>query len=78
MTLDRAVGWTGIPEQVKAESLYEGSHPRPRPLRWMPLFLIACSVALFCVSVVWPSVLEISLGVVIAGLPFDSKTGALG
>jgi hypothetical protein len=43
------------------------------------LFLIACSVALFVVSSVQPSVFEISLGVVVAGLvPLVQRLGPLG
>jgi hypothetical protein len=79
MTLDKTVRWTGIAERIRAEALYEGDHPRPRPLRWMPLFVIACSVAPFIVSLVRPSVLEISLGVVVAGLlPLIQRLGPLG
>jgi hypothetical protein len=44
-----------------------------------PLFVIACSVALFVVSLLRPSVFEISLGVVVAGLiPLIQRLGPLG
>jgi hypothetical protein len=77
-TLDRAVRWTGIAARVRADSLDEG-HPRTRPLRWTPIVLIACSVALFASSLVWPSVFEVSLGVVVIGLlPVIQRLGPLG
>ena len=79
MTLDKAVSWTGISERIRVEALDQGNHPRPRPLRWVPLFPIVSSVALFVASLVRPSVLEISMGAVVAGLlPLIQRLGPLG
>lgn len=79
MALDRTVNWTGISERIRAETLNEGNHPQPTLFRWMPVFLIACSTALFIVSLLRPSVFEISLGVVVASqIPFIHRRGPLG
>jgi len=78
-SLDNSLRWTGIPARV-ADAMSE--HPsidrRHRPLRWISLWPIVYSCALFVLSLTWPSALnrymhslgiELAPSVVIALLP---------
>jgi hypothetical protein len=68
--LDNAVRWTGFPARVAAEMSDSPSADRKhRPLRWVPIWAIAFSCALFILSVTWPPTLDlVSSGAVIAML----------
>jgi hypothetical protein len=62
--LDNSLRWTGIPARVAdAMSDAESVARKHRPLRWIPVWPIAVSCALFLLSLTWPPVLS-SLGVV--------------
>lgn len=68
--LDDTVRWTGIPARVADEMsdapLIDRKH---RPLRWIPIWPIAFSCALFILSLTWPSALDLGrLYVVIVAL----------
>src|SRR5262245_50455330 len=66
--LDDSVRWTGIPARV-ADDLSEAPSVdrKHRPLRWVPLWPIAFSCALFILSLTWPPALDrVSPGGVIA------------
>src|SRR6185436_8706652 len=78
--LDNAVRWTGIPARVANDISDAPSIDRKhRPLRWSPIWLIAFSCILFVLSLMWPSVLLISLGSVIAAMaPSIHMNGPLG
>jgi hypothetical protein len=78
-TLDKGVRWTGLPARV-AEEMAGTRVARPvRALRWFPLLPIALATALVIASFVWPSVLEVSFGVIAIGLvPIIQKMGPLG
>ena len=57
--LDDTVRWTGIPARVADEMSDAPSVDRKhRPLRWMPIWPIAFSCALFVFSLTWPSALH--------------------
>jgi hypothetical protein len=62
------VRWTGIPANVADEMSDTPSVDRKhRPLRWIPMWPIAFSCALFILSLSWPSALDlVSPGIVIA------------
>jgi len=78
--LDDTVRWTGIPARVADEMSGAPSVDRKhRPLRWIPIWPIAFSCALFILSLTWPSVLVPSLGVlVVAMAPMIHMNGPLG
>jgi hypothetical protein len=84
--LDNALRWTGIPARVADEisdapSSVDRKH---RPLRWIPVWPIAFSCALFILSLTWPSALNLaalvpSLGaVIVAMVPMIHMNGPLG
>jgi len=63
--LDSGLRWTGIPARVAEDMSDAASVDRKhRPLRWIPIWPIAFSVALFMLCLIWPSALASSLGVV--------------
>jgi hypothetical protein len=66
--LDDTVRWTGIPARVADEMSDAPSVDRKhRPLRWIPIWPIAFSCALFILSLTWPPALDlVSPGAVIA------------
>jgi hypothetical protein len=67
--LDNAVRRTGIPARVADEMSDAPTVDRKhRPLRWIPIWLIAFSCALFILSLSWSSALPTSLGAVIAAM----------
>jgi hypothetical protein len=68
--LDDMVRWTGIPARVADEMSDAPSVDRKhRPLRWIPIWPIAFSCALFILSLNWPSAPDLVwLGVVIVGV----------
>jgi hypothetical protein len=78
--LDNAVRWTGIPARVADDMSDAPSVDRKhRPLRWIPIWLIAFSCILFILSLMWPSVLLISFGTLIAAMaPSIHMNGPLG
>jgi len=65
--LDDTVRWTGIPAAVADEMSDAPSVDRKhRPLRWIPIWPIAFSCAMFILSLIWPSALDlVSPGAVI-------------
>jgi hypothetical protein len=83
--LDNTLRWTGIPARVADEMSDAPSVDRKhRPLRWIPIWPIAFSCALFILSFTWPSALNLaalvpSLGVVIVAMvPAIHMNGPLG
>jgi hypothetical protein len=83
--LDNALRWTGIPARVADEMSDVPSVDRKHaPLRWIPIWPIAFSCALFMLSLTWPSALNLaalapSLGVVIVAMaPMIHGNGPLG
>jgi hypothetical protein len=57
--LDNTLRWTGIPARVADEMSDAPSVDRKhRPLRWIPIWPIAFSCALFMLSLTWPSALD--------------------
>jgi hypothetical protein len=70
--LDNSLRWTGIPARVADEMADDPSVDRKhRPLRWISLWPIAYSCALFILSLTWPSALmrfTRSLGLVLTPL----------
>src|SRR5271170_3520093 len=66
--LDDTVRWSGIPARVADEMSDAPSVDRKhRPLRWIPIWPIAFSCALFILSLTWPPALDlVSPGAVIA------------
>src|ERR1700689_680578 len=83
--LDDALRWTGIPARVADEMCDAPSVDRKhRPLRWIPIWPIAFSCALFILSLTWRSALNLmvlmpSLGVVIVAMvPVIHMNGPLG
>ena len=78
--LDNAVRWTGIPARVADQMSDVPTVDRKhRPLRWSPIWLIACSSVLFILSMIWPSVLMSSLGTLVAAMaPSIHFNGPLG
>ena len=83
--LDSTLRWTGIPARVADEMSDAPSVNRKhRPLRWIPIWPIAFSCALFILSLTWPSVLNLvalvpSLGgVIVALVPTIHMNGPLG
>jgi hypothetical protein len=84
--LDNALRWTGVPARVADEMSDAPSVDRKhRPLRWIPIWPIAFSCALFILSLTWPFALNLvalvpSLGVVIMamGVPMIHMNGPLG
>ena len=66
--LDRAVRWTGVPALVADEIAGRPMHQSMRQLRWMPMLLIVAAIALFVLSLLRPSVLDVSMGSVVIGL----------
>jgi hypothetical protein len=83
--LDNALRWTGIPARVADEMSDAPSVDRKhRPLRWIPIWPIAFSCALFILSLTWRSALNLmalvpSLGVVIVAMvPVIHMNGPLG
>jgi hypothetical protein len=83
--LDNALRWTGIPARVADEMSDAPSVNRKhRPLRWIPIWPIAFSCALFMLSLTWSSALNLaalvpSLGaVIVAIVPTIHMNGPLG
>src|ERR1700726_242469 len=80
--LDNTLRWTGIPARVADEMSDAPSVNRKhRPLRWIPIWPIAFSCALFILSLTWPTALgRVSLGggVILALLPVIHMNGPLG
>jgi hypothetical protein len=83
--LDNALRWTGIPARVADEMSDAPSVDRKqRPIRWIPIWPIAFSCALFILSLTWPAAPNLvavvpSLGVVIVALmPVIHMNGPLG
>lgn len=89
--LDNTVRWTGIPARLADEMSDAPSVDyKHRPLRWIPIWYIAFSCALFILAVIWPSALDrvspgaaISvivsfMGGVIAMVPSIHMSGPLG
>jgi hypothetical protein len=79
-TLDHSLRWTGIPARVAAAMSDAPAVDRKRrPLRWIPVWPIAISCALFIYSLIRPSALAGSLsGVIVALLPLIHMHGPLG
>jgi hypothetical protein len=81
LRLDNALRWTGIPARVADQmSDAPSSHRRHRPLRWIPIWPIAFSCALFILSLTRQSALYlVSLNnVIFALLPVMVMNGPLG
>jgi hypothetical protein len=83
--LDNTLRWTGIPARVADEMSDAPSVDRKhRPLRWIPVWPIAFSCALFMLSLTCPSALKLaalvpSLGaVIVAMVPVIHMNGPLG
>jgi len=79
--LDDAVRWTGIPARVADEMSDAPSVDRKhRPLRWIPIWPIAFSCALFILSLTWPSALSLValVPVIVALAPMIHMNGPLG
>jgi len=58
--LDDTVRWTGIPARVADDMSDAPSIDRKhRPLRWIPIWPIAFSCALFILFLTWPSALDL-------------------
>src|ERR1700722_6693413 len=83
--LDNALRWTGVPARVAAEMSGAPSVDRKhRPLRWIPMWPIAFSCALFILSLTWRSALNLmalvpSLGAVMVAItPTIHISGPLG
>jgi hypothetical protein len=82
--LDNTLRWTGIPARVADEMSDAPSVGRKhRPLRWIPIWPIAFSCALFVLSLTWPSALMAALvpslgGVIVALVPVIHTNGPLG
>jgi hypothetical protein len=72
--LDNSLRWTGIPARVAEQMSDAPSIDRKhRPLRWIPIWMIAFSCALFILSLTWrsaPNLMTLvpSLGAVIVAL----------
>jgi hypothetical protein len=66
--LDDSLRWTGIPARVAAEMSNDPSvDHKHRPLRWMPIWPVAFSCALFILFLTWPPALDRVLpGVIVA------------
>jgi|SRR5277367_555902 len=83
-SLDKTLRWTGIPARVADDmSDAQSANRKNRPLRWIPIWPIACACALFILSLVRQTsaldVVWLSLGVVIvAMLPVIHMKGPLG
>ena len=77
-TLDNTVRWTGIPARIADQMSDAQSVDRKhRPLRWIPIWPIAFSCALFILSLTWPSALgRVQLGSVILAL-LSSLSGVI-
>lgn len=78
--LDSAARWTGIPARVSTDLSDASAAARTgRPLRWAPIWPIVLSCALFILTLIWPSVLLVSLGAVIVAMtPIIQMNGPLG
>jgi hypothetical protein len=84
--LDNTLRWTGIAARIADEMSDAPSVDRKhRPLRWIPIWPIAFSCALFIVTLIWPSApnhlvaLVPSLGgVIVALVPMIHMNGPLG
>lgn len=83
-SLDKTLRWTGIPARVADDmSDAESGDVKRRPLRWIPIWPIACTCVLFILSLVrQTSALDavwLSLGGVIMGpLAVIHRNGPLG
>ena len=78
--MDDALRWTGIPARVADEMSGAPSVDRKhRPLRWLPLWPIAFSCALFILCVAWRPVLDGILPRAVVGImvSFMGIIGAL-
>jgi hypothetical protein len=66
--LDNTLRWTGIPARVADDTSDAPSVDRKhRPLRWIPIWAIAFSCALFVLTLTWPSALDrVLLGGILA------------
>ena len=90
--LDNTLRWTGIPARVADEMSDAPSVDRKhRPLRWIPIWPIVFSCALFILSLTWPSAVNRVLlgrvvvalvpslgGVIVALVPMIHMSGPLG
>jgi hypothetical protein len=57
--LDDTVRWTGMPARVAKQMSDDPSVDRKhRPLRWSPIWPIACSCVLLMISLAWPAALD--------------------
>jgi len=76
--LDDTVRWTGMPARVADQMSDDPSVDRKhRPMRWIPIWPIAFSCALFILSVTWPPALHgVSPGAVIG--VFVALMGSVG
>jgi hypothetical protein len=71
-------GWTGIADRMKAETLYDANHPRPRTFDGCLSLVWRVQLPYSLFSLIRPSALEISLGVVVTGLaPLIQRLGLL-
>ena len=79
-TLDDSVRWTGMPARVADELSDAPSIDRKhRPLRWLPIWPIAFSCALFILFVTWPSPLHlVRLAGIIVGVQVTQLMLVLG
>ncbi len=55
--LDNSLRWTGISARI-ADEMSDAPDRKHRPLRWIPIWPIAFSCALFILSLIWPSALD--------------------
>ena len=82
--LDNTLRWTGIPARVADEMSDVPTVDRKhRPLRWIPIWPIVFSCALFVLSLTWPSALLAALvpslgAVIVAMVPVIHMNGPLG
>lgn len=78
--LDNSLRWTGIPARVAEDMSAAPSVDRKyRPLRWMPLWPIAFSCALFVLALTWSSTPQLArLSAIIVGVQVSLLAVALG
>ena len=83
--LDNTLRWTGIPARVAdAMSDAPSVDRKHRPLRWIPIWPIAFSCALFILSLIWQSALNLMAlvpsldAVIVALVPVIHISGPLG
>jgi hypothetical protein len=82
--LDDSLRWTGIPARVADDMAGRALDRKHRPLRWIPIWPIAFSCAVFVLSLAWPFApnllaLLLSVGsIVVAMSPGIQMIGPLG